>query len=244
MADGSPPAWVAAVGRPLLRTLLREFLLLTPLDLRPLVAWARTLARITPENFAHFEPFLGSPDLQHPHPLLAYVYPDANALPVAVTVISLESPGSGSGRDTAIGTEPGLPVSVPPTHFLREPRSVRLRVPAPGVGAGGTVEGTARVEGQDGVTRFRARPSVAARSRSPVPSLTLEETLSRHPFRAWDEATRQLCVEPGRWSVDGSLVLPRGGGLLLPAGTTLRFGRGTPGIATSRTIASAGPMRK
>jgi hypothetical protein len=240
MADGTIPAWTGEMERAILRTLHREFPLRRPLDLRPLVARARTLARITPENFAHFEPVLGSPDMKYPRPLFAYVYPDrdprsvelVNALPVPVSVLSLESSGPDAARADPIDTDPPLPVTLPPTPHLGKPRPVALRVPAPGLPAGAAVEGSARVEGQDAVARFRAEPYVAARSRSPVPSPTLEDALSRHPFLGWDETTGRLHARPGRWRVEGSLALPRGVGLSLPAGTTLRFGRGEALVAS------------
>jgi hypothetical protein len=240
MADGTIPAWAGEMERPILRTLHREFPLRRPLDLRPLVARARTLTRIAPENFAHFEPALGSPDMRYPRPLLAYVYPDrdprsvelVNALPVPVRVLSLAVADGDAGRADLIDTEPPLPVTLPPTPHLGEPRPVALRVPAPGLPAGATVEGSARVEGQDAVARFRAEPYVAARPRSPIPSSTLGDTLSRHPFLGWDEATGRLHARPGRWRVEGSLALPPGVGLSLPAGTTLRFGRGEALVAS------------
>jgi len=57
----------------------------------------------------------------------------------------------------------------------------------------------------------------------PLPTVSLAETLARHPFLAWDEASQALRAAPGRWDVQGSLILPAGAGLTLPAGTVLRF---------------------
>jgi len=57
----------------------------------------------------------------------------------------------------------------------------------------------------------------------PLPTPSLAETLAQHPFLAWDEASGALRATAGRWDVQGSLILPEGVGLTLPAGTVLRF---------------------
>jgi hypothetical protein len=66
-------------------------------------------------------------------------------------------------------------------------------------------------------------PARAAGPALPLPTVSLAETLAEHPFLAWDEASGELRAAPGRWDVQGSLILPRGAGLTLPAGTVLRF---------------------
>jgi hypothetical protein len=71
-----------------------------------------------------------------------------------------------------------------------------------------------------------ARTDEAVRATNPalpLPTVSLAETLARHPFLAWDEASGELRAPAGRWDVQGSLILPRGAGLTLPAGTVLRF---------------------
>jgi len=57
----------------------------------------------------------------------------------------------------------------------------------------------------------------------PLPTVSLAETLEQHPFLAWDDASGELRAAAGRWDVQGSLILPSGAGLMLPAGTVLRF---------------------
>jgi hypothetical protein len=57
----------------------------------------------------------------------------------------------------------------------------------------------------------------------PIPNPSLAETLAQHPFLSWDEERRELRAAAGRWDVTGSLVVPEGVGLSLPAGTVLRF---------------------
>jgi hypothetical protein len=65
--------------------------------------------------------------------------------------------------------------------------------------------------------------TAAAAKALPLSAASLSKTLARHPFLAWDEASRELRATPGRWDVEGSLILSDGAGLMLPAGTVLRF---------------------
>jgi hypothetical protein len=90
-------------------------------------------------------------------------------------------------------------------------RAVRLRR----VDAASTVAEVARARADEAVR--------AADPALPLPTVSLAETLARHPFLAWDEASGELRAPAGRWDVQGSLILPRGAGLTLPAGTVLRF---------------------
>ena len=72
-----------------------------------------------------------------------------------------------------------------------------------------------------GPERFAAAAS--DRPAIPLPTPELAATLALHPFLTWDAAERALRAAPGRWNVKGSLILPEGVGLTLPAGTILRF---------------------
>jgi hypothetical protein len=68
-----------------------------------------------------------------------------------------------------------------------------------------------------------ARARQTAAIALPLPETSLGDTLARHPFLSWDAATGALRATPGAWDVEGSLILPSGIGLTLPAGTVLRF---------------------
>jgi hypothetical protein len=73
---------------------------------------------------------------------------------------------------------------------------------------------------------------------NPIPSATLEQALSGHPFLEWVEASGVLRGAPGVWRVEGSLVLPDGVGLELSAGTVLRFASGEMLLATGPLLFS------
>jgi hypothetical protein len=84
----------------------REFPLRPPLDLRKLTARSERLQRISEENFPHYEPLLGHPEMVYPQPLQAYRHDDGaeaqielvNILPVAVEVTSLGLQGPTAKR--------------------------------------------------------------------------------------------------------------------------------------------------
>ena len=82
----------------------------------------------------------------------------------------------------------------------------------------------------------RVRPAGADdEAELPLASPGLDALLARHGFLRWDAEERMLIARPGRWDVDGWLILPEGAGLRLPAGTTLHFER-------RRGIIARGPL--
>ena len=164
----------------------------------------------------------------------------SNVLPVPVVVTELrfaDGENASSARFArAAGIE--LPIQLGPTAFQSSPASLRIdfQLP-PGVnGAFPAVEGVAAVQGQSRSYDFRAVAYEPPLARSPVPRSSLARALERHPFLTHDAEAGELRARPGTWEVDGSLVLPEGMGLRLPAGTTLRFAAGEGLIAS-------GPLR-
>jgi len=57
----------------------------------------------------------------------------------------------------------------------------------------------------------------------PLAAPPIEAALTQNSFLSWHAAERELRIAAGRWDVNGSLILPAGVGLMIPAGTTLRF---------------------
>jgi hypothetical protein len=89
----------------------------------------------------------------------------------------------------------------------------------------------------DGVAGVTARELSGRSSKLlPLPEVTLEETLARHDFLEWDPEAARLRAGPGRWKVEGSLILPPGIGLDLRAGTVLQF-------SAREGIIARGPLR-
>ena len=87
-----------------------------------------------------------------------------------------------------------------------------------------------------GTERLVPADDVVALLRSPIPRSDLKEALEAHDFLRWDASGRRLTAKPGIHEVTGSLVLPRGLGLDLMPGTTLRF-------AADQILLASGPLR-
>lgn len=62
-----------------------------------------------------------------------------------------------------------------------------------------------------------------AMSTAIIPADSIEENLARHRFLRWNPEANEFSVAPGQWSVDGSIHLPQGAGLRVPAGVVLSF---------------------
>jgi hypothetical protein len=226
----------------------REYPFRASYDFGPVEARAATLRSVDLGSFGLFAPAMGDAERRHPKALLAYVERDdrgpflelSNALPVPVAVTELRFADSGVGRaaDFAEATGVELPIRLAPTAFQSVPTPVRIGFrPPPGAnGQLPAIAGVATVQGQSHRYPFRAEPYAPSLRRSPVPAATLAEVLAQHPFLAHDVEAGELASKPGVWEVRGSLVLPPGMGLRLPAGTTLRFGPGEGLVAT-------GPLR-
>ena len=89
----------------------------------------------------------------------------------------------------------------------------------------------ASLAGEHGVYVSTAQPYPPLRVNNPIASLDLEQVLAQHPYLQWDEPNARLVAAPGIWKVAGSLILPRGLGLKISAGTTLQFEAGAHLIA-------------
>jgi hypothetical protein len=103
-------------------------------------------------------------------------------------------------------------------------REYPLRVP---FDTAALLKRAARLRGIAPATATTGQPRSGGRAAAgpalPLSAPPLSETLARNPFLAWDEDSRTLRAAPGRWDVQGSLILPAGAGLTLSPGTILRF---------------------
>ncbi|MGI9591074.1 MAG: CotH kinase family protein [Myxococcota bacterium] len=153
----------------------------------------------------------------------------ASPLPVPVTVSSVRVVGGHT--DTADGSLPGFPVTLPATPLGGAPTWHRVALPPVRSKNGWGVEGTALAEGQSRPQGFTAQPYVAPATQPPLPAPSVEETLRRHAFLTRSAREGWLAVRPGTWSVVEDVVLPPGMGLEASPGTTLRFGSRTVLVA-------------
>jgi hypothetical protein len=246
MADGSLVAWAREQERQLIPPLQEGFEEVAPLPTDFLMNRAENLARITADRFLHFLTPLGSPDMEYPEPVEVYLCSDCtpshvefiNALPVPVEILSLALTSKSDGRKTVSDPIEGveLPLMLPLTKFLGAPTPVRVPFKDSLDPNQIKLEVVTRVSGQEQRHTVRAKPYSDVMLTSPIPAATLEEALSQHPFLNHDENSTNLHVDAGVWDVAGSLVVPENMGLLLSAGTELRFGEDGALIASGPLI--------
>lgn len=245
VVEGDLVAHMKELEEQQLAILSREYPLRAPYDFTPMVERARRLREITLENFDLFTPLMVDPERPYAMAVHAWLSSDdqgpylelANALPVPVSVVSLGFVSGGTGSKGAWEGGLELPLALPPLRPGHGAPRVRLRYREPGGAVlGPGVEGVARVQGQQRPYAFRAQPYTPALDANPLVAGDLDEVLAHHPFLAFDAAAGLLRAEPGLHAVQGSLVLPRGIGLTLPPGTTLRF-------AAGEGILAWGPLR-
>ncbi|MCR9093692.1 MAG: hypothetical protein NXI30_05725 [bacterium] len=249
MASGDLPARARAREAEIVPRLQEGLSFIEPLHLDALARRAERLASIDLERFDHFLPPLGDPLMQYPVPLQASLCMDCdtprieltNVLPVGVDVLGLsveeaDDADGASQADEAVADSLDWPIEVPATPAFGEPTLVSIALPADTdrVAFAATLE--VRVRGQSQRHEIPVMRSWSAASRSPIPISTLEETLEKHPFLSPSADGTSLVSKPGRFEVDGSLVLPEGLGLHLTAGTELRFG-------TDAIAVTSGPLR-
>ena len=211
-----------------LAILRREFFLLEPYPLEHLKLRARTLAATSPEEL--LRPYVANET--YPIVIHANLIEDAgrelleirNAVPHVVEIVSARWLPEGDDPPIDFKPEDGveLPLRLSPTPLGGLPQSLRIPFVAPESGSR-SLEVLARISGQDTLHRAGATPYFPPLNAHPIPNPTVDEVLAQHSFLRLDRDGRTLSIIAGDWRVRGNLVVPRGFGLRVPAGTTLRF---------------------
>lgn len=245
MADGSLARWAHEREDELMPELQEglEYIDALPIDF--LMKRAEKLSHISAENFQHYMPPLGNPDMQYPEPVKVYLCNDCsparielvNVLPVPVTVLSIDvTQTSKKAMNEAVsvaGVE--FPLELPMTEFMGVPTPVHIAFDRPIDPRKTEVKVVLRVSGQEQRHTVRAEVYPRARTASPVPTVSLDEALAQHSFLNWQEDSQTLRVDAGVWDVQGSLIIPEDIGIVLRAGAELRFREGA-------FLASSGPL--
>ena len=151
-----------------------------------------------------------------------------SAVPHEVEVQSIQWVSPGNDAPLSFSPEPALalPFVLGPRAFDAVLSPIRIPFQPQGIPSGYSLEVTARIRGQERVSRTLARPYYSALAGVPIPASSLKEQLARHPFLVPGQGDDTLRVKPGAWQVDGWLVVPEGSRLIAGPGTTLRFGPG------------------
>ncbi|MFC1453427.1 hypothetical protein ACFLSJ_08810, partial [Verrucomicrobiota bacterium] len=211
-----------------LPALQKEFFLLQPFPLDLLARRAAELLELSDDELKDalhvrdYPAVLHARDVREAEPPYVEL---ANAVPHPVEVSAMQwvDPDSGARLpfepvDTLV-----YPVELPPTRCGErpEPRRVAYVAPPDPLRHGLWVE--ARVRGHDRLHELRALPCPPALAEPVVPDSSLDEALRRHSFLRFEPDSRTITVVPGEWQIRGTLAVPPGLRLAVPAGTTLRF---------------------
>ncbi|MCZ6785219.1 MAG: hypothetical protein O7G30_18115 [Proteobacteria bacterium] len=241
VAAGGARGWIDEEEARHWAALRPEYPDLAAFDPAALEERAASLSELTELAYGQSGPHAPGADTPYPVPLRAYHKRDerggylelVNHLrhPIRVTRLTLTDVGSA----LVIPVEPlspdSLPAELPPISDRGTPQRVRLYFAAPveaplDFRVGGVVAiagGPGNDDGGSASVSFSAIPAAPAPRANPIPQASLDEVREGHPYLVWDSDSNLLRATPGVHRVSGSLVLPEGVGLELPAGTTLRF---------------------
>ena len=118
--------------------------------------------------------------------------------------------------------EPRLPLRLSPTPVGTVPQPQKISYDAPSR-ADLQLELLTRIQGQNSDQTTSARPYVTPVTHHPITALASVQSLAAHRFLDIDSPAHEIHASPGRWLVEGSLIVPRGFKLVVGPGTTLRF---------------------
>ena len=246
MADGQVAKFAREQEEDLVPRLQEGLEYIQPLHLDSLMPRAEDLATINDENFDFFLAPLGSPKMQFPEPLKAYLCTNCatpriefvNALPVPVVVDSIVL--SRKLQSTPSAREPffnsAMPIEIPATKPMQAATLVSVEIESAADLAHFDIDFVVHVVHQSDRHTIRTQPYFDVVKASPIPSATIAEALAKHPFLTLSKSGDSLEVGPGIWDVMNPLVIPDEMGLQLSAGTQLRFGAGG-------YLVSSGPLR-
>ena len=150
-----------------------------------------------------------------------------NSVPHVVEVQSISwVHDKGASPDLEFDPLPGteLPLKLPATPPEGSPEGRRIYYQPPPDSAAYSMQITAHIPGQRQLFTAKAEPYHSPLTEHPIPVSTARDQLARHPFLALDSENVALHVKPGKWLVQGSLIVPVGYSLTVTAGTTLQFG--------------------
>lgn len=229
--DGSFEAFLKPLDEEYLGLLHRELPILPPFDFKRLKKRADILLTVTNENLDYFNSF---GEKGHTEVLRAHITEGqkgdtlelTNILQAPLEVISMSwQPLFGGGLPEKLKAKLPLdfPLKLEATGWRLAPVVVRIPFYSPhGVRRNFKLHIVARIKDQQRTYEVNASEYIGLLDNRPIPSPTLAETLSEHPFMQ-DAGNGVLRIQPGRHTVWTSVATPPGYELQIPAGTTLLF---------------------
>jgi hypothetical protein len=113
--------------------------------------------------------------------------------------------------------------SLSPTPQAGAPKLERIYYRAPDAAEDYELRVSTRIINNKSTYTANATRYFPALPKHPIPESTPEQQLAQHPFLRFDVDTREFRVKPGRWQVEGSILIPAQTSLEIAAGTTLEF---------------------
>ncbi len=149
----------------------------------------------------------------------------ASVIPYAVEIQSIHwvLDGDSARTDFQPLSEIAFPLRLPPMSRDSSPIVQQIYFQPQPDSAPYDLHVTANIQGQDQRQTVIAESYYKPLAQHPVPVSTVDEQLSRHSFLSLNKNNQSLYVQAGTWQVAGSLLVPAGYSLTIPAGTTLRF---------------------
>jgi hypothetical protein len=181
------------------------------------------------------------PKYRYPTILHAYIIHDpkraylemVNAISEEVEIKSIEWIAKDGSKNNPFVTLSDIkfPMLLPPTPAGALPLPQRIYFTSVPDGNDYSLQVNANIRGNQETYGINAKPYYAGLKQRPIPVSTVKEQLSQHPFLTADMSKNSLYVKPGKWQVNGSLVIPKGFSLTILPSTTLQFKSGEGLIA-------------
>jgi len=149
----------------------------------------------------------------------------ASTLPRAVAVQSIK--WLPKNKSPSLAFEPiseiQLPIKLPATSLETLPQFQHIYYKPPSEPSHYTLQVSANIAGANKLHKINAQKYYAPLTKHPILVPSQKELLDQNAFLSLDEAKQTIAVKPGQWQVNGSLNIPEGFNLTIPAGTTLQF---------------------
>lgn len=234
MVNGSLLDKLKEIESEVLPILSQEFPLLTLLPWEDLVQRAKILRELNEPTFNSKRNALESSVRSYSDILHAYLGNDengfylevANAIPQPVEISSIEWLAKVGGERTSFISTSAMdfPLKLSATPINALPSAVKIYY-SPYDLEKYSLRVSATISNGSVPYESEAVPYFSPLKSHPIPKSSLLNQLKQHPFLIHKPEGKELLVQPGRWDVRGSLIIPESYSLSVPGDTTLRFSR-------------------
>jgi len=220
--EGVTLEWAQKIQKENLKILHREFFRIRGLDLNEIKERASRLVKMDKELFRSYPDYLRVYYIKDPDG--KDVLEIINTLPNPVVVTSIKAVDRLTGKTHVV--KPNVPSHLPftlnssPIGFNPQVQKVALGK-AYDIGES-NIQVYSNIRGDDETRVYDAAPYHPALNDIPIPSLSIEQILSRFPFIS-QVSPGTLSIKQGKWNISDWLSIPAGTKLIIPKGTVLLF---------------------